>query len=170
MKLRAYRLPAIVFLLHSLRAGAVDPLVFNPVDAYVECEPVVFSWSGAPYEVGVLGTELEVLPTTNDTSITWVVDFPAGIVLRAAVTDFTTLESASIPALTIMAGINGTQRRAARARQEAVLTCNTPHVYAMWIIELPVYLPPRSGSDQQYTPPVLTAIRAVCCTRTVLCV
>ncbi|KAF7378495.1 hypothetical protein MSAN_00276900 [Mycena sanguinolenta] len=109
MKLLAYHstaLPAIAFLLQSLRAGAIDPLVFNPVDAYVECEPVVFSWSGGmpPYQVGIFGTELEVLPSTNDTSITWVVNFSAGIVLRAAVRDFNT--SASIPELTIMAGDN----------------------------------------------------------------
>ncbi|KAF8128330.1 hypothetical protein K438DRAFT_2000345 [Mycena galopus ATCC 62051] len=103
-------LPAIVFLLHSLAAGAIDPLVFNPVDAYVECEPVVFSWSGGvpPYEIGLLGTTLEVLPIANGTFITWVVNFPAGIVLRAAIRDFDTSagvnSSASIPALTIMAG------------------------------------------------------------------
>ncbi|KAJ7289515.1 hypothetical protein C8J57DRAFT_1277894 [Mycena rebaudengoi] len=112
MKLRAYRstaLPAIVFLLQSLRAGAIDPLVFNPVDAYIECEPVVFSWSGGmpPYQVALLGTKLELLPSTNNTSITWVVDFPAGIVLRAAVRDLKDLNnSASIPELTIMAGNN----------------------------------------------------------------
>ncbi|KAJ7802353.1 hypothetical protein B0H13DRAFT_2162530 [Mycena leptocephala] len=115
MKLPTYRstaLPAIVFLLQSLRAGAFDPLVFNPVDAYVECQPVVFSWSGAlpPYDMGILGTRLEALPATNATSLTWVVDFPAGTVVRAAVRSLNTssITSASIPALTVMAGNDST--------------------------------------------------------------
>ncbi|KAJ7462570.1 hypothetical protein FB451DRAFT_1267009 [Mycena latifolia] len=110
MKLPAYRstaLPAIVFLLQSLRAGAFDPLVFNPVDAYIECQPVVFSWSGAlpPYDMGILGTRLET-PATNATSLTWVVDFPAGTIVRAAVRslNISSIASASIPALTVMAG------------------------------------------------------------------
>ncbi|KAF7364512.1 Secreted protein [Mycena venus] len=115
MKLPIYRstaLPAIAFLLQSLRAGAFDPLIFNPVDAYVECQPVVFSWSGAlpPYDMGVLGTRIKTLPATNATSLTWVVDFPAGTVVRAAVRSLNTssITFASIPALTVMAGNDST--------------------------------------------------------------
>ncbi|KAJ7739142.1 hypothetical protein B0H16DRAFT_1513506 [Mycena metata] len=99
-------LSAVVFLLQSLRASAFDPLVLNPVDAYIQCEPVVFSWSGAfpPYDMGILGTTLEALPATNATSRTWVVDFPAGTVVRASVRSLNTSTTASIPALTVMPG------------------------------------------------------------------